>query len=119
MMNNQTSRFSALVAYLLPVLGWLYVLIFQRKDRFALYHAKQAAMITIVAILAPLVWLVGGWLLMFLPYGAILAMALFSLVIAIYFFLLYLCILGMANVSQTKIKRLPLIGEWGEQLPIE
>jgi uncharacterized membrane protein len=119
MINSQTSRFSALMAYLLPVLGSLYVFIFHRKDRFALYHAKQAAMITLVAVVAPMVWLVGGWLLMWLPYGSILAMAMFSLVIAVYFFLLYLSVLGMATVSQTKIKRLPVIGEWGEQLPIE
>ena len=120
MMNNyQVNRFPALLAYLVPIFGSLYVFISYRKDRFALYHAKQALIVTIVAILAPLIWLIAGWLLSLLPYGFILTVALFALVIALYLFLIYALIAGIAHVSQTKIKPLPLIGSWGERLPIE
>ena len=118
MNNYQVNRFPALLAYLLPILGPLYVFIARRKDSFALYHAKQAAIITLVALATPLVWLLGGWVLSWIPYGFILTVSLFTLVIATYFFLFFAWIAGLTNVSQTKIKRLPLIGEWGERLPI-
>jgi uncharacterized membrane protein len=119
MMNYHVNRFPALLAYLIPILGPLYVFISYRKDRFALYHAKQALTITIVAILAPVVWLIGGWILTWLPYGFLLTVSLFALVIATYLFLVYASVVGITHVSQTKIKPLPLIGRWGEQLPIE
>lgn len=120
MVNNYpVNRFPALLAYLVPVLGWLYVFIFQRKDPFALYHAKQALMITLVAIFVPLGWMVTGWLVAWIPYGFIFTVILFALVIATYIFLFYVWLAGIAHVSQTKIKPLPLIGRWGERLPIE
>ena len=118
MMNYHVNRFPALLAYLLPVLGPLYVFITHRKDRFSFYHAKQALTITLVAILAPVVWLLGGWIISLIPYGFLLMVSLFALVIATYLFLIYALIVGIANVSQTKIKPLPLIGKWGEWLPI-
>jgi uncharacterized membrane protein len=119
MMNNyHVNRFPALLAYLVPILGPLYVFIAHRKDRFALYHAKQSAIIALVALATPLVWLLGGWILSWIPYGFVLTVSLFALVIATYFFLFIAWITGIANVSQTKIKPLPLIGEWGERLPI-
>jgi uncharacterized membrane protein len=119
MNNYQVNRFPALLAYLVPILGSLYVFIAYRRDKFALYHAKQALIIAIVAILAPIAWFVVTWLLSFLPYGFALGVALFALVIALYLFLIYTAIAGIAYVSQTKIKPLPLIGSWGERLPIE
>lgn len=113
-----TNRFPAFMAYFLLIFGCLYVFIFQRKDTFAVYHAKQSLLIVLTALIIPLVWVVLTWLLSWLPFGFLLGVALFALVIATYLFLVAVWLLGMVNVSQSKIKPLPIIGDWAKQLPL-
>jgi hypothetical protein len=45
------------------IFGWFIVVIVARKDRFAAYHAKQSLGLSLAVILAPLLWLVIGWLI--------------------------------------------------------
>lgn len=117
---DTTNRIPAFLAYLLLIVGCLYVFIFEREDKFAVFHAKQSLLIMLTALLAPLVWAVGAWLISWLlPFGFALAVALFSLVVAAYLFLAGLWLLGMLYVSQTKVKPLPLIGGWAKWIPID
>lgn len=113
-----TNRFPALIAYLLLLFGCLYIFIFQRNDRFATYHAKQSLLIVLTALVTPVVWAVTTWLLAWLPFGFLGGIALFTLVIAIYFFLVVVWLLGMIHVSQIKTKPLPIIGAWARWIPI-
>ncbi len=113
-----TNRFPAFLAYFLLIFGCLYVFIFQRKDEFAVYHAKQSLLIILMALVTPMVWAAVTWLLSWLPFGFLLGMALFSLVIATYIFLATIWLLGMLHVSQTETKPLPIIGDWAKWLPI-
>jgi uncharacterized membrane protein len=113
-----TNRFPAFLAYFLLIFGCLYVFIFERQDKFAVYHAKQSLLIMLTALAAPLVWLVATWLLSWLPFGFLLGVALFSLVVATYIFLIVIWLLGMLRVSQTQAKPLPIIGAWAKWIPI-
>jgi uncharacterized membrane protein len=114
-----SSKIFAFLAYLLLIFGWLYIFIFRREDKLALYHAKQAFLLTVIAVGAPLVWAIFGWLISFIPFvGPIVAVALFSLVIATYIFLVATWIVGMVYALQAKPKSLPVVGGWVERLPI-
>jgi uncharacterized membrane protein len=109
----------AFLAYLLSILGWLYVLLFHRKDKFLLYHAKQSLGLTLAALGGPVVWVGVGWIVSWIPYvGFILAVALFSLLMALYFALVVAWIIGMVNALQAKRKPVPVVGRWAERLPI-
>jgi uncharacterized membrane protein len=114
---NAPKRHFAVIAYLVPVLGWLYVLLFQKKDRFASYHAKQSMMLAVAAVAAPLIWAVAAWLLVWVPLlGSVIAAALFALVILAYLSLAALWVAGIVYAVQAKAKPLPVIGGWVERI---
>jgi uncharacterized membrane protein len=115
---SEQRRTLAFVAYLLSILGWLYVLLFQRGDKLAVYHAKQSLGLTLVALAAPAAWALGAWILSWIPLaGPLVAAVAFSFVILTYVFLGVAWITGMVYALQAKAKPLPLIGRWMEQMP--
>jgi uncharacterized membrane protein len=100
-------------------LGWLYVLLFQRKDELAAYHAKQSLVLTLVAIGSFVIWLLGGWIVSWVPLvGILIAAAAFSQVILVYLFLGVTWIMGMVYALQAKRQPLPLVGKWAERIPL-
>ena len=110
-MIKTTAQIFACLAYLLNIVGALYVLLFRRKDAFAVYHAKQSLGITLVAIVVFIAWVVIGWLLSWIPYiGLIFAMALFSLVIVAYIVLIRDYIIGLVYVFHAKMQPVPIVG---------
>ena len=116
---SKQNRTLAFLAYLLSVLGWLYVLLFQREDELAVYHAKQSLALTLVAIGSFVVWLLGSYLLSWVPLvGPLLAAATFSQVILVYLFLVVAWIMGMVYALQARMQPLPLVGNWAERIPI-
>ena len=116
---NEPKRHYAFLAYFVPILGWLYVLLLQKKDKFAVYHAKQSIMLTIMVLVAPVIWGAVAWILTWIPLaGAIIAAALFALVILTYIFLAAVWVVGMAYALQAKVKPLPIVGGWAERISI-
>jgi uncharacterized membrane protein len=116
---DKPKRTVAFLAYLLSVLGWLYVLLFRRKDKLAVYHAKQSLGITVIAIGGPLIWAGAAWVLSWVPLvGPVLAAASFSLIILTYIVLVAAWIVGMIYALQAKMKPVPVVGGWAERLPI-
>jgi len=114
---NEPKRHLAFLAYLLPIFGWLYVLLFQRKDEFAVYHAKQSMILTIAALGAPVAWVVVAWIVAWLPLaGPIIAAALFALVILVYIFLAATWVIGMIYALQAEMKPVPVVGRWAERI---
>jgi uncharacterized membrane protein len=108
----------AFLAYLLSVLGWLYVLLFQREDKLAVYHAKQSLVLTLVAIGSLAIWLLGSWAISWVPLvGPLIAAVVFSQIILLYIFLGAAWIMGMVYALQAKIRPLPLVGKWAERIP--
>ena len=111
-------RVLAFLAYLLGVLGGLYVLLFERKDRLAVYHAKQSLVLTLVAIGSLVIWLLGSWVVSWIPLaGPLIAAAVFSQVILIGVFVVVAWVMGMIYALQSRMQPLPLVGRWAERIP--
>ena len=116
---NMSSRLPAVLAYLLPVLGWLYVFFFERRNPLALYHLRQAIGLVVFLIVTLLAWGVVGWLLAWIPYLATLSIALFTLVVGAYLFGIVAWLIGIYNALRARQSPLPLFGWWASRLPIK
>ena len=82
------SRKFALLAYILPVVGGLLGLALDGGNPLTRVHARQSIATVIALIIAFFVWAVVGYLISLIPIaGPIVAIALFSLVIAMAAFL--------------------------------
>lgn len=111
------NRTLAFLAYLVPLLGPLAVLLFNRKNLFAVYHACQALALLLIAILAPLLWGVTAWLVTWVPFaGVLLGASLFALVITVYIAILIAWVAGLVNSLRGQIQPVPILGGWGDQL---
>jgi uncharacterized membrane protein len=109
-------RLLAFVAYLLPIIGPLFILLFSRRNLFALYHAYQSLAIVAGAIVVPLLWLIVSWAISWVPLaGAVVGVALFALVISTWVMVVITWIMGMINALQGNYRRLPVFGQWGEK----
>jgi uncharacterized membrane protein len=115
---NKSSRLPAVLTYLLPVIGWLYVFFFQRKNSLALYHLRQSLGLVVFLVAATAGWAVVGWVLAWIPYLSVLSIALFAIVIAAYFYGVIAWILGLINAFSALQTPLPLFGHWASRLPI-
>src|SRR5512133_525689 len=94
---EKSQRFPAFIAYLLPVIGWIYVVVFERKNRVAYFHMRQAVGLFLFLILVTAGWAALTWLLAWIPYAFILGVALFSLPLTAYIFGVVAWITGMIN----------------------
>ena len=116
---SKENRTLAFLAYLLSILGALYVLLLKREDKLAVYHAKQSLGLTLIAIGVVIVWAVGSWIISWIPLvGPLIAAASFALVILAYISLGVVWITGMVYALQAKARPLPVVGRWSEQIPI-
>ena len=116
---NTSSKISAVLAYLLLVVGWLYVLLLRREDRLATFHVRQSIGLVLLAIAGPLIWAVVGWLWSLIPsVGPLIAIALFSFVIALYIVLAIAWVVGLIYALQAREQPLPIVGAWANRLPV-
>jgi uncharacterized membrane protein len=113
------SRLPAVLAYLIPVVGWLYVFFFQRKNALAIYHLRQSIGLFLFLIGTMTGWAVIAWVLAFIPYMAVVSIALFAIVMAAYLFGLVAWIVGLTNALRNRLAPLPLFGQWASRLPIK
>ena len=116
---SMSSRLPAVLAYLLPVLGWLYVFFFQRRNSLALYHTRQAIGLAVFLVGSLMAWVVVGWLLAWIPYLNVLSIALFALVVGVYLYGIVAWLIGIYNALSDRESPLPLFGQWASRLPIE
>ena len=114
---SSSSRLSAVLAYI-PVLGWLYVLLFARRDAFAVFHLKQSIGLFLFLILVFLGWAVIAWLLAWIPFAVILSTALFALVIAAFVYGVIAWVAGAINAGRGRATPLPLGDQIARKLPI-
>lgn len=115
---NGTSRLAAVLVYILPVVGWVLVILLYRNSQLAVFHLKQAIGLVLFLIGTLVTWIVVGWLLAWIPYMATLSIALFTLVIAIYFYGVVIWIQGISRALNNRLDPLPLFGRWASRLPI-
>ena len=110
-------RVLAFLAYLLFAIGWLIVLLFGRRSRFAVYHMKQSIALALFLVAVVVAWGVFTWLTAWLPFLFILGVSSFSIVIAAAVFGLVAWILGMRNALGARMRPLPIVGAWAKRLP--
>lgn len=111
-----SQRIPGFLAYLLLPVGWLYVLVFQRRNPWAVFHCKQAIALVGWLLAISIGWAIIGWVLAWIPYAFIFSVALFTLVIAAYIFGGILWIVGMINALRGRARPLPIVGAWARRL---
>ena len=115
--TTPSNRLLAVFAYLLPVVGPLVILLFSRRQLLAAYHACQSMGLTATLIAAPLVWYVGGWLLLWIPYaGALAAVFAFAIVILAFLFGIVALLAGILHAARAQPNPVPFFGQWGDLL---
>jgi uncharacterized membrane protein len=115
---KRSSQVLAFLAYALLIFGWLLVMVVARHDRFASYHARQSLGLSLAAILGPVVWLVVGWVVAWIPtVGVVVSAATFSLVIGLYIVAAVAWVYGMIQAARAQLRPVPFFGEWAERLP--
>jgi uncharacterized membrane protein len=112
---SPAARISAFIAYLLPVLGWIYLGLFQRQNRLAIFHLKQAISLVLFLLAAFFGWAIIGYLLAFIPYGAVFSVAFFSLVLFAFIVGAVIWIIGMVNALRGRMEDLPFVGGWAKR----
>ena len=113
-----SQRIAASLAYLLLVIGWAYILLFERRNRLALFHCRQAMGLVLFLLGVSLGWVVVGWLLAWLPYMAVVSAGLFSVVAVAWAFGACIWVLGIIRALRGRMAPLPLIGRWANRLPV-
>lgn len=114
--GSDDSKLFAVLAYLLGIIGFLIVLLAKREDKFAMYHAKQSLVISIIALI---IWIPGsiiasiffiipiiGWVI-----GGLLWLVLMLLSLV----LLVFVVIGIINAINMRETPLPIIGRFGEK----
>jgi len=118
-MNPVRYRLPAFLAYILSVFGWIYVLVFHRKNAFAYFHVKQSMGLLFFSLGTTIAWLLLWWVLAWIPFGPVVGMALFGLVIAAYIFSLVGWVIGMVRALRDEAVPLPFIGMMADRMPLE
>jgi uncharacterized membrane protein len=73
--------------------------------------------LTVVAVGSVVVWLLGSWVIAWVPLaGPLIAAALFSQVILVAVFVAVGWLLGMVYALQARMQPLPIVGTWAERL---
>lgn len=106
---NTTQRIAAAISYI-PVIGWIYVLFFARKDEHVIFHLKQSISLVIGLLGFFLLWVVAAWLLTWIPYGSVIAVALFALVITAVIVGAIAWLVGIVNALSGKVNQVPIFG---------
>ncbi len=113
---STSQRILAFLAYLLFVIGWLIVLLFGRRSRFAVYHMKQSIALVLFLVAVAVGWAVLTWLTAWVPFLFIVGASSFSIVIAAAVFGVVAWILGMRNALGARMRPLPVVGVWAKRL---
>jgi uncharacterized membrane protein len=114
---DTTKRLTAFSAYLLPIISWLYILKFQRKNDFAVFHLRQAIGLVVYLIGIFVCWAVLTWVLSWIPYGFLLGVAMFAIVLTALIIGLLAWLIGLVNALYGRAANLPLFGQLASRLP--
>lgn len=109
-MKRSDTVLLALICYLIPVLGPLYLLVGKRDNRLAQVHGRQmlALALSLIALFGG--WLVVAWVLAWIPtVGPLAGAMLFALVITGLIASVVLWVVGLVHALQGREVALPVI----------
>ena len=108
-------RFSAFFAYI-PVIGWIYVLLAKRQNSLSMFHVRQSIGVFVFLGATFAAWAVITWLLGWIPFGFMVGLALFTLVITAFIFGIVAWVTGIVYAWQGRMILLPLIGKMANNI---
>ncbi len=106
---NTSDRIAATIAYI-PVIGWLYAALANRKNAFVMFHLRQSIGLIIFLLVVFAGWFVITYLLTFIPYAALIGIALFTIVICTFILGVIAWISGVLNALRGRVALLPIFG---------
>jgi uncharacterized membrane protein len=112
---SASERTASLIAYI-PILGWIYVLLFQHRKPLPMFHVRQSIGLFGFLLAVFGVWIVIAWLTVWIPYAFTLGIALFNVVIAAFAFGLVVWIMGIVNALRGRMALLPIFGQTANRL---
>lgn len=101
----EEGKIFAFLAYLLSIIGFLIVLLAKKKNKFAMYHAKQSLVLFIV-------YMIGWVILVFIPFLG------WGLLPVWWVLMVIMTIIGIINALTGKEKPLPIIGKYAKKIKI-
>ena len=105
MAKNDDSKLFAFLGVFLPLIGFLIVLLAKKKDRYAMFYAKQGFVLFLVWVAAMIV----SWILVFIPVLG------WLLNFLIWIGLLVLWIIGLVYSLSGKEKEIPVVGQFAKK----
>ena len=117
-MNTAGKNRLAVLAYLIPVVGPIYLLFFTKRDNlFLVYHDRQQLALALTVVAMPVVWAVVAYPIAWIPtIGPLVSMALFSLVILTWVFAVVIWLIGLIQAVGNRLKPLPVVWQLSERL---
>jgi len=115
-MNSNRNDHLAILAYVIPIAGPIYLMLARRENAYIQYHARQMLALTLALIALPMAWVVIAWPISWVPIaGACVAAALFALVMVGFLFGVGIWIAGLLQVVRGSLKPLPLVWRLSER----
>lgn len=112
-----SNRFPAVLAYL-PVIGWVYVLLFQQNNDLAKFHLRQSIGLFLFLIASFAAWAAVTWVLSWVPYGFLIGVVLFTLVITAVALGFVALIMGIIYALQGRVAYLPIFGKAASRIAL-
>jgi uncharacterized membrane protein len=114
---STSQRISAAVGYI-PVIGWIYAFLVERKNQFVMFHLRQAISLVLTLIAIFIAWVVVAWILFAIPFGGVIAFAIFTLPMAAMLVGVIAWMIGIINALRGLTNEVPLFGSLGRRLPL-
>jgi len=105
---GKDSKLFAFLGVFLTVIGFIIVYATQKKDKYAMFYAKQGLVLFIAWVIVSII----GWILAFIPViGWILGTILYLILVVAW-------VLGMIYALSDEQKEIPLIGTYARMIKV-
>lgn len=117
-MNDASKNRLAILAYVIPILGPIYLLFFTKRDNyFLIYHARQMLALALMVVAMPVLWAVVAYPIAWIPVaGPMVSVSLFGLVILTWIAAAVIWAVGLVQAIGNRLKPLPLVWQLSERI---
>jgi uncharacterized membrane protein len=117
-MNDASKNRLAILAYVIPILGPIYLLFFTKRDNyFLIYHARQMLALALMVVAMPVLWAVVAYPISWIPVaGPMVSVSLFGLVILTWIAAAVIWAVGLVQAIGNRLKPLPLVWQLSERI---
>ncbi len=112
---ESSDRFSAFFAYI-PVIGWIYVLLVKRQDPLPMFHVRQSIGLFAFLVVTFAGWAVLTWVLGWIPFGFMVGVGLFTMVMTAFFFGIVVWVMGIIHALNGRMVILPVFGKMANSI---